>query len=186
VDSLNAHALGYGITTPARLAMLLAQAGHESMGFTRWSESLLYSADRLLVIFPRQFTTHAEAKSYAKRGPVAIAGKVYAGRLGNGDESSGDGWRFRGRGPIQLTGRANYERYGRIIGADLILEPALAAQVDEGVEIACAYFMHAGCLAYADRGDVSGCTRAVNGGQTGLLDRTRRWEDAKRVLGVAA
>lgn len=186
LTALESCAPHYGLQSPAALAMWLAQFGHESMGFTRRLESFSFTPERLLVVFPRKFQTLALAQRYFTRGPQAIASYVYADRLGNGPEESGDGWRYRGHGYPQLTGKANFARYGHHVGVDLVAQPERAAEVTLGVQIACSFFRHSGALEFAERGDLSGCTRRINGGHNGLIDRARRWEAAKRVLQVAA
>ena len=105
----------YAINTPARQAAFLAQLAHESAELRRTQENLNYSWDRLRKVFPRYFRSDAEAQAY-DRQPERIANRVYANRMLNGDETSGDGWRFRGRGPIQVTGRENYRKSGQALG----------------------------------------------------------------------
>lgn len=174
-------AMAHGeITTPLRQAHFLAQIAHESAGFTRFEENLAYSAERLLQVFPKYFTA-AQAKRYAHK-PQAIANRVYANRLGNGDEASGDGWRFRGRGAIHLTGRANYRKYGRALGLPLEARPELAGTIANAALIAAAFWRAAGCNAHADRDDLRGATKAVNGGLNGLADRESYLRRAKLQL----
>lgn len=163
-------ALEREITTPAREAPWIAQLAHESSGFTRFEENLNYSATRLQEIWPRRFPTQSLALLYA-RDPEKIANRVYGNRLGNGPEASGDGWRFRGRGPIQITGRENYRRAGQAIGVVLEAAPELAATPTVGARIAAWYWQSRGCNELADRGEYVAITKAINGGLVGLRDR---------------
>lgn len=116
---LNEYLPKYNINTPERVACFIAQCGHESGHFNRLVENLNYSSDGLLKTFPKYFKTKAEADKYARK-PEMIANKVYANRLGNGDEASGDGWKYRGRGFIQCTGRANYEKFDKWFNDDKV------------------------------------------------------------------
>jgi putative chitinase len=172
----------YEINTPGRQAAFLAQVAHESAGFQRVVENLNYSADRLLQIFPRRFTDLDQASQYARQ-PARIANHVYAGRLGNGDEASGDGWHFRGRGLIQITGRGNYQTCSQGLFGDhrLLTTPELLEQPGFACESA-AWFWHSrqlNALADADRFD--DITRKINGGQHGCRER-HDWH--RRALGV--
>ena len=129
----------HGITTDrGRLAMFLAQIGHESDGLTALEEKLSYSAARLMQVWPARFRTIAVAQTVAGR-PQSLANLVYAGRMGNGPADSGDGWRYRGRGYIQLTGRANYRAVGRACGLDLEGDPDRAAAPGDALEAACGF-----------------------------------------------
>lgn len=163
----------FGIDTPLRRAHFLAQIAHESAGFTRLVENLNYGAPGLRSTWPSRFDA-ATAKAYARQ-PERIANKVYANRLGNGNEASGDGWRFRGRGYIQLTGRANYAEYSqRLFGDDrLVREPGQAAEPAIAIRLAGAYWQHKGLNALADMDDLVGITKRINGGLIGLTDRAR-------------
>ena len=167
---------GYGIDTPLRRAHFLAQLAHESGGFTRLVENLNYSADGLRRTWPARFDA-ATAAEYARK-PERIANKVYADRLGNGDEASGDGWRFRGRGYIQLTGRANYADYSHKLFGDyrLVKSPELAADPKVAIQLAGEYWKAKGLNALADKGDLNGITRKINGGLIGIEGR-RKWLD---------
>lgn len=180
----------FGITTKLRAAMFLAQLGHESLGLSRVEENLNYSAPRLLEVFGEHFTRD-QAAAYARQ-PERIANRVYAHRNGNGDEASGDGWRFRGRSPIQLTGRAQYAAMRDLIGLDLITAPALAIEIDTGAHIAAAWWRANGLNALADAGDVLSVSRRINLGSTktnrtpnGYADRVARTKRAREALGVA-
>ena len=134
----------FGITTRLREAAFLAQIAHESQGLTRLEENLNYSAQRLRQIFPRRFPTDAAANAVARQ-PEKIANTIYANRIGNGPPESGDGFRYRGRGFIQLTGRANYREFGRLLGLDLEGNPAQAATPAVAFRIAAAFWKSRGC-----------------------------------------
>lgn len=165
----------FGINTPARKAAFVAQLLHESAMFTRTGENLNYSAKRLREVWPKRFPSDEIAAQY-ERSPEKLANLVYAGRMGNGDEKSGDGWRFRGRGPIHLTGRSNYGACGKAIGHDLIAKPELLEQPDVGC-LAAGWFWAAGnpterdLNLLADRGDIAAISKAINGGTHGLAER---------------
>lgn len=177
-----------GITTRRRAAHFLAQIGHESAGLTRTEENLNYNARRLREVWPRRFDA-ATAANYARQ-PERIANRVYALRMGNRDEASGDGWRFRGRSPIQLTGRENYRHMAQLTGLPLVAMPALAAEVDEGALIAATWWQANGLNSLADSGDILAVSRRVNLGTinttrmpNGLQDRIDRTHRAIRALG---
>ncbi|WP_447936953.1 glycoside hydrolase family 19 protein [Thermomonas fusca] len=179
-----------GITTRRRAAHFLAQIGHESAGLTRTEENLNYNARRLREVWPSRFSADAAA-DYA-RHPERIANRVYANRMGNGSEASGDGWRFRGRSPIQLTGRDNYRHLAQLTGLPLVAMPSLAAEVDEGALIAATWWQANGLNTLADSGDILAVSRRVNLGTinttrtpNGLQDRIARTRRAADVLGEA-
>ena len=178
-----------GINTRRRAVHFLAQIGHESAGLSRTEENLNYSAQRLREIWPSRFTAD-QAAAYARQ-PDRIANRVYANRMGNGQESSGDGWRYRGRSPIQLTGRDNYARMGELTGLPLLDMPALAIEVEEGALIAAAWWQANGLNTLADAGDILAVSRRVNLGTVrttrtpnGLQDRINRTRRAAAALGV--
>jgi putative chitinase len=181
----------FGITTKQRRCAFLTQLAVESNELTRWREDLNYKAQRLMVVFPTKFKTITEADEYA-HNPERIANRVYANRMENGPEASGDGWRFRGRGPIQLTGRANYRIFGGELGLPLEDEPDLAAQYEHGFRIAGLYWRRGGCNSLADkltmRGDnydrqcLIDITRCINGGRNSLAERINYFRIAKQVL----
>ena len=174
----------FGLTTAARAAAFLAQVAHESAELTVLTENLNYSAEGLLRVFPKYFTV-GTAQLYA-RNPEKIANRVYAGRMGNGSEGSGDGYRFRGRGCLQLTGRANYQAYARseYCNGDLMGHPEWLAQFPGAAKSAMWFWRKNGLNRWADRGDFRGLTKAINGGLNGLDDRLKYWERAKEVFGV--
>jgi len=166
------------IHTPLRLAHFLAQGLHETQGLTAWSENLSYSSTRLMQVWPRRFPTLEIAQQYARR-PEKLANFVYADRLGNGPPASNDGWRFRGRGLPQLTGRANYALCGPAAKLDLIADPDQAADPFLSVRIMGAFWRLNGLNAWADRNDLAGLTLRFNGGDNGLPDRRARFAAAR-------
>lgn len=174
----------FELNTPLRLAHFLAQCGHESGGFKATKENLNYSAEGLTKIFPKYFPTLELAKLY-ERQPQRIANRVYANRMGNGDEASGDGFNFRGRGFIQLTGKDNYKALGTAIQQDLILNPDLVAT--QFPMLSAAWFFHKnGLHKIADEGAddvvVTKITKRVNGGTIGLPDRIKHFREYRSVL----
>lgn len=171
------------ITTTSRVAGFIAQCQHESGDFNVLQENLNYSASGLMRTFGKYFPTQELANQYARK-PQMIANKVYGGRLGNGPESSGDGWKFRGRGLIQLTGRANYTQCSKDLFQDISLanDPDLVRTPEYAVIASC-WFWHKNQLNYyCDRGDIVGLSRRVNGGDNGLEDRIENWNRALGVL----
>lgn len=177
--SLEEHRDEYGVTTPDRLAHFLGQVCHESGGFTRFVENLNYSAERLCQVWPGRFPNIEAAKPYA-RNPDALAERVYSGRMGN--VNPGDGAKFRGRGLIQLTGRANYAEASRYSGLDLIEFPGQAADPAKSAKIALGYWQSRGLNALADLDDIAGITRKINGGLVGLPERRELVERAKEIF----
>lgn len=175
----------FGIDTAARQAMFYAQVAHESAGLTRLEESFDYTKKGLMETFPGRFKTIQKASDYVKRGPEAIANYVYSMRLGNGSEGMGHGWQYRGRGPIMLTGRANYIEFGKALGLALEINPDLAKDLNIGARIAARFWSLRVCNQAADEGDIVKCTRLINGGLNGLAERTALWERNKLILGVA-
>jgi putative chitinase len=173
----------FGITTPQRQAAFLAQLAHESGEFTRWEENLNYSWHGLRKVFPKYFPANDLAKAY-HRQPERIANRVYANRMGNGGPLSGDGWRYRGRGPLQLTGKANYKKFGDLLGVDLISHPARAASPEVGFRIAGAYWRENGLNELADKGEFKAITILINGGLNGLEHREAYYERLKSALGI--
>lgn len=181
---LAAAAARFDIIRPARVAAFLAQCAHESARFTRVVENLNYDAPRLRQIFPRHFPTDDLAKQYARQ-PQAIASRVYANRMGNGDEASQDGWEFRGRGLIQLTGRANYQACGEALNLPLVRSPFLLVE-PKYAALSAAWFWYSRDLnAVADAGDFERITRVINGGLHGYAERQAIYARARSVLGHA-
>jgi putative chitinase len=186
--ALNAAMERFDIDTPARVAAFLAQIAHESNDCRNVIENLNYSAKRLVVVWPRRFPTLESALPYAGQ-PERLANLVYANRLGNGEVASGDGWRFRGRGLIQLTGRTNYRIAGFATQLDLEWNPDQAAEPVPAALTAAHFWSSRGLNALADdrtddddAEDFTRITVAINGGRNGLVDRRRRWALAKAVL----
>jgi putative chitinase len=173
----------YQIDTPHRLAAFLAQCAHESGGFTAVKENLNYRAASLRKTFGKYFPTDELAAQYAQK-PQAIANRVYANRMGNGDESSGDGYRYCGRGLIQLTGKDNYFWFA----ASLEISPEEASDYMETFEgaaqSACWFWETNNLNQWADRGDILTLTKRINGGTIGLEDRKKHYEEALHIFGV--
>lgn len=170
-----------GLTNPLRVAHLMSQLHVESGGFVRLEESFAYKPERLDAMFSA-VRGEADAKALLARGPQAVANRVYANRLGNGDEASGDGWRHRGRGLCQLTGRANYAAACAWSGRDLLANPDQAADPVVACKIALAYWRHKALNDEADRDDLEAVTRAVNGpALAGILDRRKQLARAKQI-----
>lgn len=189
--ALNVACGRFEISTPARLAAFLAQTAHESVGYTRLIENLNYSAVGLMKTWPRRFPTIESALPYARK-PQRIASHVYANRNGNGpdmasDPASSDGWRFRGRGLIQLTFRGNYREAGAALQLPLETDPDLVTLPDTAALTAAQYWQSRGLNQLADLNSLEAfdaISRRINGGNAGLLDRRRYWERAKVALGV--
>lgn len=155
-----------------RLHFFLAQISHESAGLTVTEENLSYSAARMMAVWPSRFRSLQAAEPYARQ-PEKLANNVYASRMGNGPPDSGDGWRFRGRGYAQLTGRDAYAEVGAVAMLDLLMDPDAVAHPDTALRVACAFWMWKGLSPSADRGDFIGNTRRWNGGTIGMEDRQR-------------
>lgn len=181
VGALNAAMQAYGINTPARISAFLAQVAHESGLFTRRTENLNYSAERLLQVFPKYFTTAALAAKYGRK-PELIANRVYANRMGNGGEASGDGWRYRGRGYIQLTGRDNYAACDKALGAGLLASPEKLETVEMSALSAAWYWNKRGCNKLADEGRFTDICKVINGGRIGLEERVALFNRAQGAL----
>lgn len=179
-ESLNNACEEFSITTIFRSAAFIAQVGHESGSLKYVKENLNYSDVGLRKIFPKYFT-ESEAKSYA-RNPEAIANRVYASRMGNGDENSGDGWTFRGRGLIQLTGYENYMKCAKALGIDESFDPQYF-ETPEGAARSAGWFWKFKALnPLADSGDMKEITRRINGGFHGLEDRMLKYRHALSIL----
>ncbi len=189
-DAMNACMQACDISTPGRQAAFLAQVLHESGELRRLEESLNYSAQRLRQVWPQHFPDDASAEAHSGN-PHKLANAVYANRMGNGDAASGDGWNFRGRGLIQLTGRANYTAFSRDKSVDAVVNPDLLLQ-PHGAALSAAWFWQTkGLNGVADltagpdgEAHFIEITRRINGGTNGLLQRRAYWERARQVLGV--
>jgi len=173
----------YEITTPQRVAAFLAQCAHESGGFVFLKENLNYKAASLRRVFPKYFPDDAIAAQYAGKGEM-IANRVYANRMGNGDEASGDGFKYCGRGLIQLTGKNNYTFFAGSL--DIPVEEASEyLQTFEGaVQSACFFWDQNKLNQWADAGDILTLTKRINGGTIGLEDRIKHYEHALHIFGV--
>ncbi len=174
----------FAINTPLRLAHFLAQCGHESGGFKFKSENLNYSAEILRKVFPKYFPDIVAAKKY-ERKPEAIASRVYGGRMGNGPEATKEGFKFKGRGYIQLTGKDNYSAFDKAVEDDILANPDLVAT--KYPLLSAAWFWNSrGLNALADKGatdvDVTAITKKVNGGTIGLADRIKHFKEYHKLL----
>ena len=184
IDQIPDTAARFGITTPLRLAHFLAQCGHESGGFRAVQENLNYSAKGLCGIFRKYFPSVTIAMQY-ERKPEKIANKVYANRMGNGNEASGAGWKFRGRGYIQLTGTENYKSFDATVPEDIIANPDLVA-TKYPLASAAFFFKKNNLWSICDRGSspdvVTAVTKRVNGGTIGLADRQKHFKEFYHLL----
>lgn len=172
----------YQINTKQRLSHFLAQIMVECEDFTHFSENLNYSAKALLATFPTHFNA-AQAQEYARQ-PQKIANRAYANRMGNSDEASGDGWNFRGRGAIQITGKINYKDVGHALGLDLISHPELLEESPYNI-LSAGYFWASGNLnAVADKSgdDVTKITKIINGGTNDINQRKANYNSIKTIL----
>lgn len=186
VGALNHGMTRFGITSPVRAAAFLAQVGHESAQLTHLVENLNYSARGLAATWPSRYrgadgNPNALALNLA-RHPQAIANNTYVSRNDNGDEASGDGWRYRGRGLLQITGRANYRAAAGELDQPLEVEPELLEQPEFAVLSAAWWWTTHGLNELADQGEFAAITRRINGGLNGQAERLVLWERAKRVL----
>ena len=182
LEPLNAAFAKYDISTPVRQAFFVGQCAHESNNFTRLEEGLNYSASRLMAVWPSRFPTLEAAAPYANN-PEKLANKVYGGRADLGNKEDGDGFKFHGRGCIQLTGRDLYERCGEAIGADLINQPQLLVEPHYAAMSAAWFWNKKGLNALADAQDADTMTKRINGGLLGLDDRKAKIAKAISVLG---
>jgi putative chitinase len=176
----------YDITTPPRVAMFIAQCAHESGGFRAIKENLNYRAPSLRKLFGKYFADDAMAAHYASlpNKQEAIANRIYANRMGNGPEESGDGYRYCGRGLIQLTGKNNYTLFAGSLGIPVEECAEYLATFEGAVQSACWFWETNNLNNWADRGDVLTVTKKINGGTIGLEDRIKHYNHALHVLGV--
>jgi len=175
----------FDINTAPRIAAFIAQTGHESAEYNILSESLNYSKDTLLRVFKKYFPNPEVATMYARK-PQCIANRVYANRMGNGPEESGDGWKYRGRGILQVTGKQNYIECSSYLFDNLILldYPDLLLEPKYAIQSACWYWSANNLNPIADAGDFELLTRRINGGLNGLEHRVEIYERALRVFNV--
>jgi putative chitinase len=183
IDALMAIMPEIGVNSPLRQAAFLAQIAHESSGLVHVEENLNYSAQRLVEVFPKYFPTMDIATGY-DRQPEKIANKIYGGRMGNGIESSGEGWKYHGRGPIQVTGKSNYFECGEAIKETLIDQPELLLIPDKGMKSAGWYWITKNLNFFADAGDMETITRSINGGLIGFDERMKLYAQASALLGI--
>jgi putative chitinase len=181
VDALNETFVRFDIMNPLRKAAFIGQASHESGNFKMLEEDLRYRAETLMRVWPKRFPTLEFAKQYEKN-PKKIANSVYANRMGNRDEASGDGHRFRGRGLFQLTGHSNYFHAGKALGEDFVMNPDLVA-TPMYAALTAGFFWNTHKLnQYADSQDYKTMTKKINGGFIGLADREKHIAHALSVL----
>jgi len=173
----------YEINTPLRVAHFVAQCAHESGNFVFIKENLNYRAESLTKTWPRLFPTMEIARQYEKQ-PERIANRAYGNRMGNGDEASGDGWRYCGRGLIQLTGKDNYTFFAGSLGISVEDAADYLATFEGAAQSACWYWEQNNLNRFADANDAKGLTRAINGGYLGLEDRIKHTQHALHVLGA--
>ena len=174
---------GFQINTPLRWAAFIAQAAHESNEFQALEENLNYSALGLIATWPKRFD-QAKAQQYARQ-PQKIANYVYANRMGNGDEASGDGFAHRGRGLFQITGKDGYKLHGGLLGVNLLTDPSIVATPEWAVKTAASYWKYKTLNVLADARDFDAITHKINGGSIGQVERNKYYKLAKLALGVS-
>ncbi|MBQ4805147.1 glycoside hydrolase family 19 protein [Aquimarina sp. MMG015] len=173
----------YEIDTPLRKAYFLSQVTHESGGFKFVTENLNYSAKALYGVFRKYFPSLDTASAYARK-PEKIANKVYANRMGNGPESSGDGWKYKGRGLIQLTGKSNYSELSKNTAQDFTSNPSIVSNPKWALTSACWYWQKRNINKYADEDDIHMVTKLINGGYNGLQNRQHLLEEFKKLYKI--
>ena len=198
-DAVVAACQEFGIDTPKRIAGFLSQCAHESGGFERLQENLNYSAEGMAGIWPKRFAVMGpDGKPVKKDGknqpnkfalalhrkPEMIANVVYSNRMGNGSIESGEGWKFRGRGLKQLTGKSNHAECGNELGVNLVDNPDLLLEPTYAARSAAWFWQKNKCNTFADAGDIEGLTKRINGGLIGIADRKARYQAAERSLSV--
>jgi len=179
--AMNAAMVEAQINTPLRVSAWLANIAHETGELRFWTEDLNYSAESIHATWPKRFLTIGDAMPYA-HAPELLANKVYCDRMGNGPQASGDGWRYRGRGPVQLTGREAYLAAGVALGLDLVGAPELAASPGPGFRIAGWFWQWKALAPPADAGEFPTCAKLWNGGYNGLSQRSVYYDRCKLVL----
>jgi putative chitinase len=182
-DALSILLPDYDINTPRRIAAFIAQCAHESAEFKFIRENLNYRAESLMRVWPRYFPNIEIARQYAHK-PEKIANRAYANRMGNGNEASGDGWSFCGRGLIQLTGRNNYESFAESIETPVEEIPDYLGTFEGASQSACWFWETNNLNKWADTGDMVTLTKKINGGTIGLEDRIKHYNHALHVLGI--
>jgi putative chitinase len=183
LGSLNAAMAEFGINTGKRMAMFLAHVAHESDECHHLEENLNYSEKGLLQEWPSRFTKES-AKIYAHI-PQAIANTAYSNRMGNGPDISGDGWKYRGRGLFQITGKDNYRDCGEALNLPLISQPRMLTEIHNAARSAGWFFIErADGIKWADCSDLKSCTKRINGGDKGLAERSEYYDRACEVLEV--
>lgn len=182
LDPLNETFERFNINTHRKQGAFIGQMSHECGNFTKFEEGLSYSAERLTKIWPKRFPTLESAQPYARNGK-ALANKVYANRMGNRDEASGDGFRFRGRGAVQLTGYSQYFHASKALGVDFVMEPDLVSTPKYAILTAGWFWDTHKCNEIAETGDWAKLTKTINGGLIGLDDRVKHINHALAVLG---
>lgn len=185
LDPLNAACSEFGIESPGQLSMFLAQAAHESAQFTRPRENMNYRAERLPQIWPSRFPRREIALKYAHK-PIELAQFVYGGRLANDRAPSLDGWIYRGGGIFQLTGKSNYQAAGVALGVDLAAHPEWISEPEISARAAGFFWQSKKLNRFADSGDLRGCTKAINGGFNGMVERRRFYDIARSNFGLEA
>ena len=179
LEPLNNAFEKYDVTDINEKAMFLAQTTHESNNYKRLEESFNYRPERLFEVFKKRVGTIEKAKELCSKGAKAIGDFVYGGRLGNAKD---EGYKYRGRGIIQLTGKNNYKYYGDKLNIDLVNNPDLAKEPDASIEIALLFWKEKGCGLLARKGDVKTVTKLINGGYNGLEDRQNRFDSILKIL----
>jgi len=181
VDPLNETFERWHIDTPEEQACFIGQFSYESNHFKSLEENLNYRPETLMQLWPKRFPSHEEAMKYAHQ-PEKIANHIYSNRMGNRDEASGDGWRFRGSAICQLTGHDNFYHAGQALGIDLVSNPDLARQPKDAAAIGGWFWATHGCNQLAEAKDYNGLTKRINGGLFGAEQRVIVMQQAERVL----
>ena len=179
LDTINNAFKKYFVIDKNEIAMFLAQTTHESNDYKRLEESFNYRPERLFEVFKKRVGSLEKSKELCSQGSEAIANFVYGGRLGNAKD---EGYKYRGRGIIQLTGKNNYKYYGEKLNIDLVNSPDLAKEPNIAIEIALLFWKEKGCGLLARNGDVKGVTKLINGGYNGLEDRENRFDRILKIL----
>jgi putative chitinase len=183
VEALNKILTQYDITTPLRIAAFMGECCVESTNFTAIQENLNYKAESLHRTWPSHFETMEIAEQYAHK-PEAIANRAYANRMGNGDEASGDGWKYCGRGLIQLTGKDNYQAFADSLQMNVEDTPAYMATFEGAVQSACYFWGNANLNSHADAGNIDQISHIINGGTLGQEERRQHYQRACQILGA--